>query len=180
MSRSQRRDLTTAYHEAGHVVVAHSQQTIVKRVTIELGDGYHGVTESVGFSRRMRPDVEVTIRTRDRIERQARILLAGEIAQRRKAPRSVRNVHHQTDCERAVDFLDYPCASDRELSLYIKLLRVQTEQLIELYWPEIETVARALIERRTLNAREVREVIRAAWEAGETSESTMAEPPICL
>jgi hypothetical protein len=139
MKRPQRRDLTTAYHEAGHVVVAHYQKIAVRRATIEPGDGYHGKTESAKFPRAMQPDAEVTVRARLRLECQARIFLAGAIAQRRIASQSMRHWHHQTDYEHAVSFVSYLCSSDRELNAYINLLQIQTEQLVELHWFEIES-----------------------------------------
>jgi hypothetical protein len=164
MNRSQRRDLTTAYHEAGHVVVGHCQGLPARRATIEAGDWYHGLTKSARFPRSMQPDAEMTVNVRHRLECEVRILLAGATAQRRIAPRSMRHLHHQTDYENAVSCIDYLCSSgsDRELRAYIKLLQIQIEDLVELHWPEVQTVAKALIERRTLSGPAMREVMREA------------------
>ena len=104
----------------------------------------------------------MTVGTRHRLECQARVFLAGAIAQRRIAARSMRRLHNQTDIENVVFFMDYLCSSDRELSAHIELLQMQTEDLVELHWPEVQTVAKALIERRTLSGPEMREVIDGA------------------
>jgi hypothetical protein len=41
----------------------------------------------------------------------------------------------------------------------------RTEDLVEQWWPQIEAVAVALLERRTMHAREIREVMASVLAA---------------
>jgi hypothetical protein len=63
-----------------------------------------------------------------------------------------------TDIHSAVDLMDY-FVSERQLPPYTKWMWARTEDLVEAWWPQIEAVAAALLERRTMHAQEIRKVM---------------------
>jgi hypothetical protein len=87
-------------------------------------------------------------------------LRASEV--RAHDPGSVKDFQGETDRCQAADFIGYLTESDRELEAWLKLLYIQAEQLVARYWYAIEAVAAALLEHRTLNGKQVREVIYQA------------------
>ncbi len=91
----------TAYHEAGHAVIANSLHVPLKSVTIKPGDGYSGMLHHapVLTRRDIRKinEYSETPHQRDRMEKLAMICLAGPMAQRRYAPRSWRRWHGEAD-----------------------------------------------------------------------------------
>jgi hypothetical protein len=102
------------------------------------------------------------------MESHARVALAGEIAQERYDPDSVEDFHGERDRCRAFDLIGYLTESDRELEAWLNLLSIQAEQQVAKYWDGIEAVAAALLEHRTLSAKQIREVI---YQAGRTLTS---------
>jgi hypothetical protein len=83
--------------------------------------------------------------------------MAGDVAEKKFRPR--RHYRGQTDLLHASDLLS--CISEpneiTEARLKVAILRAQS--LVELRWREITAVANALVERKTLTAKQVREVI---------------------
>lgn len=152
---------STAYHEAGHAVIAYHQRLKVYSATIRPDD------DSSGRVRSQFPSLEgvhldyddIPPRIRDRMERNARMSLAGGIAQRQFNPRSLRHYHGHSDRHSAVNLISYLTGSNKELVAWINLLRVQTEGLVKKHWPEIEAVANALIEYETLTGRQIRTIL---------------------
>ena len=152
--------LTTAYHEAGHAVAAFFLRTGFRRVTI-MSDGEAAGHSLDGAGGRFRgqPDCEMTPAIRDYLERHIRVLLAGEIAQRRHSPRSVRRHHGESDRQRAVDLAFYINGDTRAVELYMRWLSCCTEGFITTRWAAVEAVAQALAEHKTLSRGQVRALI---------------------
>ena len=149
----------TAYHEAGHAVAAHQLRVGIGRrgVSIVPNEGWHGFAHSLkGFSGE--PDIERTVKMRLGAEKRAIVLFAGEAAQRRFRPLSVRRYHAATDRTHAVDLMSYFVASDRELDAYLKWLHIRAEAFVEspVNSKMIEAVAKALMDRKRLTAGEVK------------------------
>lgn len=115
----------TVDHEAGHAVVAWRVGIALRRngVTIvpEQAAGIAGCCFHVVT---VRKDIEVdrSDRNRLRVERRVQVLLAGEIAQRRYNPRSVRTYHARSDLHSAVDLLSYFFFEQKELEALLKFL----------------------------------------------------------
>jgi hypothetical protein len=84
-------------------------------------------------------------------------LLGGTADQRRYNPRSWRRYHGDTDHRRAIDLATHVCASDAEANALLKLLEIQTTQIVDLHWPEIEALAGELLKRRRMNVREIKQ-----------------------
>jgi hypothetical protein len=51
--------------------------------------------------------------------------------------------------------------SDRQLQPYIRWMWVRTEDFVDLWWPQIEAVAVALLDHSTMRGREIRDVVRS-------------------
>jgi hypothetical protein len=149
-----------AYHEAGHVVADHYQCLRIRSVSVLKNEDTAGRVEGYKRSRAFREAVELSTpldiepRYKDRLERECRSLLAGTVAQRRFAPRSVRawqtRFGRQGDLPQVEDMLVRVTNSDREVRAYFKLLKIQTEDLITHRWPHVEAIATALVTRLKL------------------------------
>jgi len=150
-------DETSAYHEAGHVVGATSQGLTVRETSIVE-------TETIaGFTQNDDPDLEAENPDIRRIEAERAVitLYAGEVAQRRFSPRSVRRWQAVNDLAKADALLQSVdgCADIAEA--HGKWLQLKTEKLIEQRWHEVEAVAEALVEERSLNEDRIARLIRS-------------------
>jgi hypothetical protein len=95
------------------------------------------------------------------MEKNIMVYLAGGIAQRRHNVHSYRRYHAKTDHEVARDFARRIAGHDEGAALLLRYLDWHTDLLVTCYWDEIECVAAALLERRTLKRGKVREIINA-------------------
>jgi len=130
----------TAHHEAGHAVAAVVRKVPIQHVTIEA-DG-----DAAGHVAYLRPTDGV-----EETHARGMIALAGEAAQRRFNPRSVRRHHGGSDREAVLAYAWENSGSQRQAQALVNLWQVQAEDLVELRWPVIARVAAALLERRTLS-----------------------------
>lgn len=136
----------TAHHEAGHAVAAFALRIPVKRVSImpdasrdAAGHVYLGKSRSV-----------------DAMHRQGIVALAGEAAQRRYNPRSVRYHHGGGDRQAVAEYALERTGSGEQATLLARLWELQARDLVEKRWGTIQRVATALLARQTLNAEQVR------------------------
>ncbi len=93
-------------------------------------------------------------------ERRARVALAGEIAQKRHEPRSVRR--HQASADRAVAvaLALAVSGSSREAEARVVLWTIQAEQMLDRHWSVVKAVAVALLESGTLDAGRLAELLK--------------------
>jgi ATP-dependent Zn protease len=155
----------TAYHEAGHAVATwRLLNKVPRRATVIPNPKKNTLGHILHDSplKGIRLDIDGSLRAEARAHQVIMICLAGAIAQRRIAPRSVRSWHPRSDYERAAEIAHRLCGSDKEVNACLRWLQVRTENLIETDWREVEAVAKALIERSTLNAEEIWAAIREA------------------
>lgn len=159
---TQKRE-SIAYHEAGHVVVGWCMGLMPPAVSIADDNAvvkahhlplprktceFMGSYDNIGHMQAV-----------------VRIFLGGGIAQRKFNPRGYRKHHGTPDYERAVEILSRFVSTERERDAYINLLKVQTEQLlVDIWWPQVEVLAKALLERSELSCEE-------AWGIIERSVS---------
>lgn len=158
------RQLPIAYHEAGHAVIAiHLGIGVGRRgVNVIPDENRTGVAHILkGFAGR--PDVEISDRMRLGAEKNALATFAGEAAQRKYRPTSVRSWHASKDRRDIVDLLSYFVPETRELEAYCHWLQIRAENLIKK--PEvraqIQAVAETLVKRSQLKPEEVRTI---CWE----------------
>ena len=140
----------TAHHEAGHAFAAILRGMRFDHVAIETGD------ISSGHVRFLKP----THGVERMFHVQAIVAMAGEAAQRRFNPRSVRRHHGDGDREGVANYaLENGGGSQKVVSLMVKLWEQQARELVENYWPQVQEIAAALLERRRLSEAECRAVL---------------------
>jgi ATP-dependent Zn protease len=149
---------STAYHEAGHAVAHIFLHLPFKKVSIRPDGETSGHCMSNGQRYLKGVDYDLTPAKQDRIFRNVQTMFAGHYAQKRFNRKSVRRWHSQTDYHNAVGLLFY-ISEPPAINRLIRWLECRTQMLIETRWQQIETVARALLERETLTSDEVRELI---------------------
>jgi hypothetical protein len=86
---------------------------------------------------------------RVRFERTVIALLAGSLAEQRATGRTSNGSHE--DDERVAFLMESFAGPDRSATEYLAMLRLEAELLIRRLWPHVETVARELLERRTID-----------------------------
>jgi ATP-dependent Zn protease len=168
-SRKTRVVEATAYHEAGHAVVAYLLNAPVKRKGATIipnpEEGSTGcVHAGFTFRRGHRPDENKSDVVRLRCERQAMVLLAGVEAQRKFNRRSVRSYHTQSDFNGAVGLMEYFFESP-VLEANLKCFTAWVESLFEQHpyaWQCVKAVATALLEKEQLSGAELQDVIETA------------------
>lgn len=85
--------------------------------------------------------------------------LAGSIAQRRINPRGFRHDHSRSDYEGAEHVLWHLVGSEEEFDAYFQLLEIQTKNILNLLWEQVERVAEALLESKTLSEEELERLL---------------------
>ncbi|MBA2625825.1 MAG: hypothetical protein H0U89_09495 [Acidimicrobiia bacterium] len=151
-------DEATAYHEAGHAVVAVTFWRSVVRVSIERDESTLGRVEHRPRGAAFRPDVEVDGRTRRALDVDIVIGWAGPLAEERFTGQ-FNEPGAQRDLDRGFDCTLYITQGDtEEAGAYLEWLRFRTLRLMRepLLWPQVEGVAAALRERRELGGIGVR------------------------
>lgn len=153
--------ISTAYHEAGHVVVANVKRIKIKKVTITPDEDYLGVVIRQMIEKRVRDGFEfagVTPAMQVRVESFIMMSLAGGIAERKyrgRANHRGSGADYDTASRLALD----ATSSGEEATAYLKWLHIRTEQLVSNHWDRIEAVALALLERQTLTAADVDQIM---------------------
>lgn len=156
----------TAFHEAGHAVIAGQHGTLVTEVTItptdqSLGSMLHNPGDLASL-----PDPEFNDRIRDFMV----VLLAGQEAERIF---DITNLPDPmaSDVKRAEDIADYLLLdgagdeypmTDTDLlearTAYLYRQRVQSRIWLRSHWTAVETVAKALLRHKTLTTEQLREI----------------------
>jgi ATP-dependent Zn protease len=147
-----------AHHEAGHAAINLWFQQTVDRVSIvpEEEVAGHAEIDRGGDEALRYGDDE--FKRQVTFERRIMAAMAGEVAQRRFAPRSVRRQHGATDRIMVADYLDeLECPTEKIRVAYERLLRLRTEALINRLWDSVERIAALLLERGTITGEEARE-----------------------
>lgn len=164
--------MATAYHEAGHAVIAMQLGRGFSRVSIQPDADSLGRTLYSAFNRSFNPDINSSTKTRLRIEQCIMCALAGPEAEA-QFKGSSRGLGAHGDYKHAVDMASYECGSNEEITAYRKWLRAKTANKVKISWGQIEAVAEALVERTSLTRKEAEQVVRSAL-ASSSSNSTAA------
>ena len=152
----------TAYHEAGHAVVALWEGARrPRRVTIVRQDDTLGRVTHVAWGVRFRPDVELTLSRARQLQAGIDSLLAGVVADRRGTGRRHNWAGASSDFQQAVDLASYlNNGSSRQITLYLAWREQCVRDAVEARWSEVERVAQALLSRHALKGDEVRRIVR--------------------
>ncbi len=153
----------TAHHEAGHAVAAFSQDVKINAISI-LPDGQSkGHIIHANPLRGIALDIDNSTRARLRIEKAVRVALAGPIAEREWGRRNGRCPHWKVGAEqdhgRAMDLISRIAGSREEANAYLRLLEIQTKQIVNSHWQRIGCIARLLLERGELRRKDIRQAL---------------------
>jgi hypothetical protein len=156
----------TAYHEAGHFVMAYLLrlwgwgQPQVRRVTIPRNGEVKGLCRSYRTPS-FRPDVDESPRTELRLQGEIMAFFAGTTAESRyRGCRTARGAGH--DRTIIADLVSRIAAGPDEERACLRWLSLRTERLVAAHWPTVELVAQALLARGTLTGKQLVAVIREA------------------
>jgi hypothetical protein len=156
-----------AYHEAAHVVAAIWERAQLKSATIVASEQAEGVTSHRNLLFGRNVDCDTSTANRLRMERLVRVCLAGPAASEKLGfPASAGAILHPGEDEsRAVDYISFFTASTEETEAYFALLAVQAKQFLDrpIVWSQVSAVATALLAAKTLPAKRLREIARAAF-----------------
>ena len=111
-------------------------------------------------SLRGKPDVDNSDAMRLRVERLAIIQLSGDHRAAQIQPAQRPFVSCIGDYQSAVSLTEHFVGGDEELEAYLNLLAIRAKSLIEFHWDDVIAVADALLERRSLTAPQVRQILR--------------------
>ena len=165
----------TAFHEAGHAVMAFFEHLRVDEISIVENDDSKGRTRHEDPLRNIHLDIDGSNRARLRAEAAIRVALAGPIAQRLHSPKGYRRYHGDFDHRQASEIISDITGSTEEANAYMRLLEIQTKQALGMKWPIVQHLAEALLERRRLSAKEIRTAIRDGYDLAATLD-TFAKP----
>jgi len=150
----------TAYHEAGHAVVAlMGGDRVPKQATIVPAGDVLGSVSYAKWSSGLRPDCYLTPGRMQLVQARIDTLLAGVIAERRGTGRRHNWTGGTSDIDSATDLAAYLNGSDRQTELFLRWRRLCVRDKVELHWPEIERLAVTLLARGTLTSDEIRQIV---------------------
>jgi ATP-dependent Zn protease len=162
-SRSQRRLVAAAFHEAGHAVAAYHVRVRVRRIAIGKSEPKELGWLELWLAPQTTANGIPDMRTEHEIERSVIVLLAGSQAERMAVGRA-KYLGSGLDFYEAVRYAGYLCRTRAEMSAYLRWMQLRVRALVESpNWRRpIEALARSLLQRRALRAREARAIIRRA------------------
>ncbi len=152
----------TAYHEAGHLVVAWRLGLPVHRASIIRDAHAHGFVQHKNPLFGIRLEMDGTDRARLRAEKAIMVSLAGPIAQRRYNSRSWRSAHGNQDYDTATELVLYANGSPEAASAHLRWLEIRTADLLNACWHVVEGLSAELLVRGSMNSGEIRKAISAA------------------
>lgn len=154
---------SVAYHEAGHVVVRwHCRLRMPKYVTIIPNEEYLGHVFGPKFPGSFDfGETHWSGRIQLQLERGIRSIWGGPLAQKKFHPRGFRHAHAAEDYSQMVDLALALGGDGETASAYMKLLELQTRNLLNQghIWQYVEAVAEALIEQEKISGKQVNEII---------------------
>src|SRR5260370_14575354 len=148
----------TAYHEAGHAVMAYFLGVRLKKVTIITNKDYVGSVLQEKVVRGLAPEVDISLRNFDRMEKLARIALAGNIAQKIHAPRSHDGA--SSDRQTVADVAFRLNGSSEAASAWIKWLKIGVTDTLNFRWNFVDAVAHELVKQKELTREQITEIFK--------------------
>ena len=152
---------STAYHEAGHGVVAWLKGVRTRKLSIIPDEGSFGRHIHHPYFSGINLDFDESPRAQRRAENMVLVLCAGPAAQRRFNPKGFRSHHASDDWHQAIQLLSHLESDNEVVQVYYDMFELKARNLVAspVYWPCIEAVAEALLERRQLSGSEVKDII---------------------
>jgi len=165
-----------AYHEAGHVVAIWQLKgpEAVGYVTIEPDtfSERHAHDKFCPDEKEFCKEGESDLygRLSFELEKEIVTLLAGEAAQRRFKPHSIRRRQGMTDWANAASLIRYVTPYESENKAYLKWLTEWAKEFVKYHWPMIEDLATELLRQPTINGRELQAWFRH-WTDNESDKA---------
>jgi hypothetical protein len=152
----------TAFHEAGHAVMAELCGRHVTEVEI-VGDREHaGTVRSLALAPdpvvEAVPEIEA-----EEVERQLKIMLAGLVAETIVSGREEWDESSE-DLDVAVRFAMRLVDDCEDVLPLLEDIRAEVEHELRLRWPAVETVAWALMQHKSLSGTELRKLLAPTLE----------------
>jgi hypothetical protein len=174
-----------AVHEAGHAVMAYLVHRPFTVISVVPDDDSYGRVQHALPGSWFRPDIQVTSRERTLIEHRVMILVAGAEAEGHWITRiqgapvgweDQRKAGAAHDMSTAWDLARHACNSDEETDAYVEWLRQRVLNKVgrwntasdgvgcdnRRFWGLVDVLADAVVEARTLQWRQARNVLQAA------------------
>jgi ATP-dependent Zn protease len=158
LAKNTRVERLTAYHEAGHAVVAHLCGRRVTRLEI-VGDAEHtGACHSLTFPPERNRPVDPAL---PNVDLEARILCtcAGIVAESIVTGDTGWDESSE-DLDRAVRLSIRLLGDCSRVVRYLEAVRSHAEDLLRYNWSSVEALAAALMQRKALNEGEIQDVLR--------------------
>lgn len=200
MNRNDRRELATAYHEAGHAVVGIGEGVPNRLLQVSIvPDPAEGTLGHVARGAHPRVlDVELGSDGRPRrfyrpfdptyddgrlVERRLKPrvveLFAGVLAEKQFTGRRHNWLGASHDLAMAADFILYMTGSERQAQKLSDYLWIVAEDAVDSAWTDIEPLAQELLERKTMPGAAVRAFLWAHFtgSAGSSLNLILAPGP---
>src|SRR5260370_10329969 len=143
----------TAYHEAGHAVVPYFLGVRLKKVSIIPDKDYVGIVIHEKVVRGLAPEIDMSLRNFDRMEKLARIALAGDITQKIHAPRSGDGA--SSDRQTVADVAFRLNGSSEAASAWIKWLKISVTDTLKNRWGFVDAIAHELAKQKELTKEQI-------------------------
>lgn len=173
MNKRQKQLAATAYHEAGHAIMAWYLNRKIKSVSILKNEDSLGRTNYKGWKAKIDTNEVSEERARPYIEKAILVGLAGEVAEHIYTGRhNWRGSSGDYDAALRLAMLLIHDLED-ELPAYIKWLRLRARNILQVasHWHALKTLAEALLERKEMSGAEARETIFKSFEAAHQREA---------
>lgn len=164
VSKIKKGDKATAYHEAGHAVAAWRHRLKFRHVTIKPDARTLGCVVYDRQPKWFKPDCDSSDRTFLRGQRHIIGSFAGQLAEAKFLDKHPR-YGMRSDNEHAVDMAFYFCGSQEATEAFLRFCWCVSKDLVNCFWEQIESLAKALLERETLNYDDAIEAINPGSKA---------------
>jgi len=160
---SKRRKLEkTAYHEAGHAVIAWLLHRPFVHVSIIPDDVNLGHLRKTPKPASLHPEYERNARTEGWLRGEIMVDLAGPLAEKLTTGRGNWRIGADGDFHHAFDMACYLTCGEAETTAFVRWLWERTKLLLEMNWPIMEALAKELLQRRVIGAKQARALMREA------------------
>ncbi len=149
----------TAFHEAGHAIVASYLGFPVSRLTIIPDDTTDGMSEYLNPLQGLDLEFDESDDALRRKECAVMIWLAGSIAQCLWDSESLNPHHSLPDYKQAVDIATSIHVPEHDPERYIEQLNAETKKILMNRWSVVERLARKLLTCTTMSGEEVAAVL---------------------
>jgi len=159
--RTRPNERVTAYHEAGHAVMAYASHRRFQYVTITPNKEYDGCLMPTALPN-FHPDYETDRRTIAYINREIMVLLGGPIVEGLLTGEA--HISESEDCQQAVGLAEYVTGSPEEAGTHVDRLWTLTRGILASQpWRAcVEALAAALLEQHQISWWKARQIIREA------------------